>query len=213
MNIEDVLDLRRVNGTEFIRRYNAASSAVGATRLNGGANRWPVAAEQVCRFLTFTIEEEPLWSGLHQAVDGLESESNVLSDIVRDSLDDFVIVEFELLVRRGLSELEAARITDALRIGLLSFEHPTHEEVEELHASFRDLQGRLCTGVEWRSFGKPEDQARRKVNLIAALTGGGGLVSTVVNAATIPAPPLFLLSIAGGIVSTVGSLLGWRWRR
>jgi len=209
----DVQDLRRVDIDEFIKRYNAASNAVRATQTRGGINRWPNAAELVCRFLDFTVDEGPLWSGLHGAVDGLDNEAERLSNFVRNSLNTFVDVEFELLVRRGLSEVDAAGITNGLRNGLLSYEPPTHSDVNQLFTNLQGLQGTVCKGVKWSVYGIPESEARRKVNAITIMTGGGGLVGTVADAAAALAMPLFIASIAGGMVTALGTFLGWKGRR
>jgi len=213
VNVEDVLDLQRVDSAEFIRRFNSASGAVRAIDQSGGENRWTVAAEQVCLFLDFVINEDALWTGLHRAVDVLGDDEKEILDLVGTVLDDFVDVEFGLLVRQGIAEQEAARITDQLRIGLLSFEHPSHEEIKQLLVSHENIHTTICSEADWPKFGEPERHARHKTNVIAALTGGGGLVATVVNGATAPVMPLFVLSIAGGIASAVGSLLGWRRHR
>jgi len=212
MNIEDVLELQRVDADRFVELYVTAAGAIPRFGGAAGDNAWATAAQRLCEFLGFTVAEEPLWAGLHQAVDGLGGAQDELHQ-VRDILEEFVPAEFELLRRHDLSDDDVARIVHGVRLGLLSFEQPTHDEVEELRGALTVVRDSMCDSDNWASFAAPETRARQKTNAIAAASCGGGLLSTVVNVATAPIAPLFVASVAGGMVSALASIFGWQRRR
>jgi hypothetical protein len=212
VNIEDVLAFQDVNAALFISLYNEASAAMPQPGTPPGTETWSEAARRVCELLGFVTGEEPLWMGLHQAVDGLGGAEAELHEF-RDMMSAFVATESQLLRRHGVSDVDAARIVEANRAALLAFEEPTHDEVDELNVVLSQLHTSICDtdDHEWAS--KPEVADLRKINIVSAVGCSGVLAGTVVNGiTTAPVPPLFLMSIAGGLVGAVASMLPWRRR-
>ena len=198
---------------QFLDRFKRASLALMHAQLDDGDNRWAGAAEQICGLLSFALNEDPLWTGLHEAADALATAQDELHE-VQERLSEFLDAEYILLTRRGLNTGAVGEIVNNVRIGLMSFDSPTHLEIDETRGALSSLANSLCSGVQdWSIFAEPELRARRHLNTIAALSATGGFLATASNAVAVIVPPFIAGSIAGGLAAGVGALLGFRRRR
>jgi hypothetical protein len=154
-----------------------------------------------------------LWAGLHEAVGAVAGAQGEIRE-VRERFSEFLNAEFVLLTRRGLNGAAASQIVLAVKNGLLSFDNPTHEEIDRSRSELNTLSNTLCGGIEdWSVFAEPERKARRQVNIIAVVGATGGFVGTAANAAAVMFPPFIAGSVAGGLAAGVASLLGFRRKR
>lgn len=212
MDSEQVPALREVDEKQFLERFNRASASVFRAQFDDSDDRWAEAAEQICGLLSFAINEEPLWIGLHEAVEGVTGVRDEIR-LVQERFSDFLAAEYLLLTRRGLSSNAASQIVNSVKSGLLSFDNPTHEDIDESRIELNTLANSLCTGVEdWSTFADPERKARREVNTIAVLGGTGAFLATASNAIAVILPPFVAGSIVGGLAGGVAALLGFRRR-
>jgi hypothetical protein len=213
MVVEQFPALREVDENQFVDRFKRAYLALKHAELGDAEDRWAGAAEDICGLLGFTLNEEALWTGLHEAADALASAQDELRE-VQERFSEFLDAEYVLLTRRGLSSGAAGEIVANVRLGLMSFDSPTHSEIDETRGALTTLADSLCSGVrDWSAFAEPERRARRHVNTIVALSATGGLVATASNAAAVIFLPFIVGSIAGGLAAGVGALLGFQRRR
>ena len=217
MDHDQVRSFQHVDLETFKTLYTRAYASQLELRNEGFEDRWPAAARAMCELLTFVLDERPLWSGLHEAVDGLNASRVIIPDV--QGLALFLRDEAELLTRHGLDSGVAAEIIVAIERGLKSFSDPTHSAIDETRTALQVLAEKMCAGVtDWVGvYGAPEREAQKaqlKANAAVGLSAAGGLVGTVVNGVTtVIAPPLFALSIGGGVVATIGAMLGFKPRR
>lgn len=205
--------LRQVNEEQFRELYSRASVALLNARYEDRLDRWADAARTLCALLGFVMNEEPLWTGMHEAADALAS-SPVNIPATQAQLQEFLDAEASLLLRRGLTPDAASQIVHAVRVGLQSFSNPTHADIDGTREALSLLNNELCGSVtDWSVFSTPERKARRQANNIAVFGTTGGLLGVATNAATVIAPPVFALSVAGGIAAAIGGLFGYRRRR
>lgn len=174
-----------------------------------------LAANDLCTCLNELLKERLFFKGL-EVFEAEYEENRVSVSKAFEDLAKFLELEFEILRMYGIDENAAKTlIEDAACSIRLVKNHPELDSIENLRERISLCASEICKVSKSLLVNENEGSMRRKIfSALRPIGIGlrivGGTTMIVVNAASAPVGPPFLLSVMAGLSSVGGGLASMR---